>query len=60
MLVTDLELGAHELNEAHLVDKEDVSFLENFDISNGAPGERRKATLQWDVLEDCVDSIECR
>ena len=60
VFVADLELGTHELNEAHFVGKEDIGFLKNLNICNGLPGVEGKAALQWDISEDGVDCVECR
>ena len=45
VFVTDLKLGAHELNKAHLVNKENVGFLEDFDIGDCAPGGGKTHTV---------------
>ena len=60
VFVADLKLGTHELDEAHFVNKKDIRFLENLNVSNGLPSKGREAGLKWDVLECGVSSIECR
>ena len=60
VFVADLELGAHKLNETHLVNKKDIGFLEDFNVSNDSPGSGGKAALEQDVLEDGIDVIECQ
>ena len=60
VFVADLKLGAHELNEAHFVNEEDIGFLKNLNIHNSLPRKGREATLQWDVAECSVNCVERR
>ena len=60
VFIADLKLGAHELDEAHFVNKKDIGFLENLNICDSLPGMRREARLQRDVLESGVNSVEGR
>ena len=60
VFVADLKLGTHELDESHFVNKEDIGFLKNLNVSDSLPSKGREARLQWDVLECGINSIECR
>ena len=60
VFVADLELGAHQLNEAHLANKGDVGFLEDFNVGKGPQGGGGEQTTLWQgVLENCINIVKC-
>ena len=58
VFVAHLELRAHELNKAHLVNQENVSFFKYLDIGDGLPRMGGKTRLQGNVPKDSVDGVE--
>ena len=46
------------MDKAHFVDPKFIRFLEDFNVSNRLPGERREPNVQQDVTEMCIDVVK--
>jgi hypothetical protein len=60
VLVTDLEIRGHQLDEPHFVDVEDTRFFKDFEVGDNPPPWRGEAGEEGGIPKYRIDAIEGR